>query len=79
MEDRDFKPLIQQLLKESKKKPEFANTEDRIMHNYVNRVGTFSKSNRTGKKLPPSVILGALRRQSAATSSYTRKDGGERQ
>jgi hypothetical protein len=44
-------------LKETKKKKEFENAEDRIMHNYINKIGSFSKEKRTGKKLPPNVIL----------------------
>ena len=27
------------------------------MHNYMNKLGSFSREKRNGKKLPPSVIL----------------------
>jgi hypothetical protein len=44
MDDTDFKPLIQRLLKDKKRKeiPSFNNAEERIMHNFANKLGTFS-------------------------------------
>ena len=59
--DAGFKPLIQQLVKSVKKKDEFGCAEERIMHNYLNGLGAFSKEKRrAAKRLPPAMLLNGL-------------------
>jgi hypothetical protein len=63
-QDVEFKPLILEILRTSKKKYKFENAGDRIVHDYINKIGSFSKERRTGKKLPPNVILQGLKHPS---------------
>ena len=56
--DAGFKPLIQQLVQNVKKKDQFGRAEECIMHNYLNGLGSFSKEKRrAAKRLPPAVLL----------------------
>lgn len=72
VEDLEFKPLIVKLLQSTKKRPEFANAEDRIMYNFKNGIGIFSKMNKQGaKKLPPSIILNGLKRDTMTSKFIT--------
>lgn len=57
IKEDDLKPLLSKLIKTSRKKGEFRNVEERIMYNYRNGIGIHNVKTKTGKKLPPSVIL----------------------
>eukprot|EP00347_Sterkiella_histriomuscorum_P017637 403348576 len=52
-----FKPLLKKLIQSSRKKGEFQNIEERIMNNYKNGIGIHNIFTKSGKKIPPSIIL----------------------
>ncbi len=57
MAEQELKPLIQKLIKTTRKKGEFRNIEEQILFNVQNGKGIHNKSTKTGRKIPPSVIL----------------------
>lgn len=57
MPDAEFKPLLQKLIKSSRRKGDFLNIEERIMYNYKNGIGMHNVQNKSAKKIPPSIIL----------------------
>ncbi|CDW77797.1 UNKNOWN [Stylonychia lemnae] len=56
-EDYQLQPLIKKLIQSTKRKGEFQNIEERILYNYQNGIGIHNIHTKTGKKIPPSVIL----------------------